>query len=140
MVLIETMACLLWLLLLLTERHNSYMPYPGTRALCRLLFLGSASIAVPLSVSVGLAGIAFGEPLIANLNRVFVVGILGQTLSWMCLFRRGLRYPPLGPWASRVSQPSERELILLVAGITDILHNSCGCVLGGVYGSHEASH
>jgi len=140
MVLIETTACLLWLLLLMAERHKSYVVYPGTRTLCRLLFLGSASMAMPLSVLVGLAGIAFGEALTANLNRVFVVGILGQTLSWAFVFRRGAPNSALLIPASRVRQPTERELIFLITGIAAILHKSRGCVLGGAYGSHEAFH
>jgi hypothetical protein len=135
MVLIETTACLLWLLLLLTVWHKNYAPYPGTRTLCRLLLLGSASMAVPLSLSVGLAGIAFGEPFPANLNRILVVGILGQTLSWACFFRRGLRCSPLRPQASRVSEPAERELMLLVTEIAGILHRS----LGGAWGNFRKS-
>lgn len=140
MVLIETIACLLWLLLLLTELHKPYAPYAGTRTLRWLWFVGSASMAVPLSVAVGLAGIAFGEPLTANLNRILMVGALGQTLSWACLFRRGLTGCLLGSQAPRLSQSTERELILLIASFSGILHNSRVRMIGGLYGSHNASH
>jgi hypothetical protein len=117
MVLVETTACLLWALLLLKVRHRVYMRYPGTRTLCRLLFLGSVLMAVLLSALVGLAGLEWGEALPVSLNRVLVGGILGQALSWMLLSRGCPIEAAVLHGASWVSQPTERELLLLLTGM-----------------------
>ncbi|MGD0869417.1 MAG: hypothetical protein ABSB88_07700 [Bryobacteraceae bacterium] len=126
-VVIEFLTWLVWFIAFAALEKSLCLRYPGIRSLCRMLFLGTAAIAIVPGVWTLAATRFHGPLLLAAVTHAFTLGVLAQTAVRSLLLVRWLAWSgPRVALAMVASTPQlgaagERNVLMSLLAIKQVL-------------------
>lgn len=119
---LEFLAWFVWLAAFALMQNRFCARYPGTRTLCRALYITTALVAVGPALWVLTKG-ARGAYLLAQVNHAFALGVYAQTFLRASLLFRWLAWPGVEKAVEAVGSPaagseSEARLVSVLIAFT----------------------